>query len=48
MPRNGRLGLQAYARIPAEITTTPKTLQAAEAMGIGKQSMREILWRMEA
>ena len=26
MPRNGRLGLQAYARILAEITTTPKTL----------------------
>ena len=48
MPRNGRLGLQAYARILAEITTTPKTpAQAAEAMGIGKQSMREILWRME-
>lgn len=48
MPRNGRLGLQAYARILAEITGTPKTpAQAADAMGIGKQSMREILWRME-
>ena len=39
---------RAYARILAEITTTPKTpAQAADAMGIGKQSMREILWRME-
>lgn len=48
MPRNGRLGLQAYARILAEVAASPTTpARAGEALCVGKQSMREILWRME-
>lgn len=42
------MGLVQYARVLAEIKTEPKTHeQVSAASGRGKQTMREILWRLE-
>jgi hypothetical protein len=46
--RTGRLGWSAYARIYAAVIDKALThIEAAEAVGAGSQSVREILWRME-
>lgn len=47
MPARGRFGLQTYARILAAVDLRPSSPRdVAEALNLGEQSVREVLWGM--